>query len=129
MKNFLKISGLVGVLLLVLTGCSVPVYNVQNAKISTTKANNEVYDAIEKGAKKAHWKIEKISENEVLAHYKIRVHKATVKITFNETNYSIEYEDGDNLTFDPLKNTIHENYNKWVQILEKSINRELKKSK
>lgn len=129
MKRLLKISGLVGVLLFVLVGCSVPIYNVQNNAITTSKSNNAIYNAIDKGAKNAYWRIEKIGQNEVFAHFKIRNHKATVKITYDDTKYSINYHDGINLTFDPVKGTIHENYNKWVQSLEKSINIEVEKLK
>ncbi len=52
-------------------------------------------------------------------------HRATVDIYFDTEEFSIIYKDSDNLNYDAAGNTIHRNYNNWVNNLEQDIVREV----
>ena len=122
MKNMFKIIGVVSLLLVFLTGCNKPIYNVTNNKINTKNESlDAVYKSIAEGATAANWEIKRTSKNEAIATTYVRVHIAKVKIHFDEEKYSIKYYRGVNLTYKPEEGTIHENYNKWIQMLELSI--------
>ena len=125
MKNLLKISGLVGVLLFVLTGCgAAAVYNIQNNPVVVKKSttNDNVYSAIKKAGLSLGWIVSKVKDGEAIAKINLRTHQAIVKIVYNKKDYSITYESSINLKYDATKNTIHNNYNGWIQNLERAIN-------
>ena len=129
MKNILKISGLVGVLLLVLTGCGVSsVYNVQNASIEVKKGTSadKIYKAIKEAGYKKGWRITKIKPGMAKGYINVRgKHQATVIIDYTDTNYSINYKSSANLKYNEDKNTIHKNYNSWIINLDNAIQNEL----
>ena len=128
MKNLLKISGLVGVLLFVLTGCGAAVvYNIQNNPVVVKKSttNDNVYSAIKKAGLSLGWIVSKVKDGEAIAKINLRTHQAIVKIVYNKKDYSITYESSINLKYDATKNTIHNNYNGWIQNLERAINVQL----
>lgn len=128
MKKLLKVSGLVGVLLLLLTGCGVaPIYNVQNSaiQVKSNTTNNDVYHAIKKAGISLGWIISKVKDGEAKAVLNIRTHQAIVKIVYNNKNYSIIYVSSVNLRYNATKNTIHSNYNGWIQNLKRAIDVQL----
>ena len=100
MGKLFKTSGLVAVLLLVLTGCGAQaVYNVQNAPIEAKKGTSldKVYDAIKRAGYKRGWRVSKVSPGVAKAYIDVRAkHQATVMITYNENTYSIEYKNSNN---------------------------------
>jgi hypothetical protein len=51
----------------------------------------------------------------------LRSHTAVVTIPFSTKSYSILYKESTNLKYDAEKQTIHGNYNGWVQRLDNEI--------
>ncbi len=49
----------------------------------------------------------------------LRTHSATVEIPYSPKSYSIEYKTSTNLQADG--NVIHQNYNGWVENLDRGI--------
>ncbi|NQY25224.1 MAG: hypothetical protein HRT41_14470 [Campylobacteraceae bacterium] len=128
MKRIMKLSSFLVLVALIMTGCPAPIYNVEKSKITkSTESMDSIYKSIETAAESLTWQIKRTGKNEAIAILYIRVHEAKVKITFNEKEYSITYIGGQNLSYKPSEGTIHENYNKWVQKLESSIDEHLKK--
>ena len=67
------------------------------------------------------WVMKKTSEGKIQGVLTLRKHVATVLVTYNANEYSITYLDSSNLDYNPAENTIHKNYNGWIQNLNKSI--------
>ncbi len=125
MKKLFKISGLVGIVLLVLTGCgAASVYNIQNnpVEVKQSSTNDDIYKAIKRAGVSLGWIITKVKDGEAKATINLRTHQAVVRIDYNKTEYSITYLNSINLKYDAQKNTIHSNYNSWIQNLEQAIN-------
>jgi len=129
MIKLLKTSGLVGVLLFVLTGCgAVSVYNVQNAPITNKDgiSLDKIYNSIKLAAYKRGWRVTQIKPGIAKAFIDVRgKHQATVEITYNTKEYSIKYLSSSNLKYDSDNNTIHKNYNSWIKNLDRDIQLEL----
>ena len=128
MIKLLKISGLIGALLFVLTGCgAAAVYNVKSnpVKVISSKTSNDVYKAIKRAGASLGWIVNKVNDGEAKATIHLRTHTANVRINYNKTNYSITYINSVNLKYDASKNTIHTNYNGWIQNLERAIDVQL----
>ncbi|NIS91407.1 MAG: hypothetical protein GTN98_15290 [Woeseiaceae bacterium] len=87
----------------------------------------EVQMLISKGCSERRWT--PILEREGLITCSIIVrgrHFAKVKIPFTTSAYSILYLESDNLDYDPTRQTIHRNYNKWVINLSQMIVRQFR---
>ncbi len=128
MKKLLKLSGLIVVLLFVFTGCgAATVYNInQNpVEVKQSASNDDVYKAIKKAGVSLGWIVSKVKDGEAKATINLRTHQAVVRINYDKTNYSITYVNSINLRYDASNNTIHSNYNGWIQNLEKAINVQL----
>jgi hypothetical protein len=122
MKNIVKIVGVALVAMLVLSGCrTASVYNTQNT-IDAGKSSKAVYTAIKQAGQSLGWNISKVSEGVAIGKLALRTHMAVVRITYNNRSYKIDYKDSQNLKYNAADNTIHKNYNGWVQNLEKAIN-------
>lgn len=110
-------------------GCGTPpIYNVSNMPITTTdkKATlDDVEKAIIRAGGALGWSIKKSKEGQLVGTLALRSHKATVKITCTQDEYSIVYIDSVNLDYNPSTNTIHSNYNGWIQNLNKGIQTQL----
>ncbi|MBR1919881.1 MAG: hypothetical protein IJ831_09690 [Spirochaetales bacterium] len=53
-----------------------------------------------------------------------RDYDLTMRLRYNENEYWYEYVDSRNLDADPERNRIHKSYYRWIENLEKSINKE-----
>lgn len=124
MKKFLGLGAII-IALLFMSACQKPIYNVQNTISVKNKKLEDIYNAIKLGAENANWSTKRISKNELIATTRVRVHVAKVKIKFNESSYSIKFFKGINIKQRPKEGTIHENYNKWVALLEAEIEDQL----
>jgi hypothetical protein len=133
MKKLFKLTILTSSMGILLTGCFIkrtePLYNVQNNPITEeeigTGIYSEVYRAIKEAGLSTNWKIRKIKEGEAQGKLSDKKHPATIKITYNNKFYSINYVKSKNFKYNSSENTIHKNYNKWVQRLENKINKNL----
>lgn len=100
----------------------VPVQNYQNVPIEA-KSNptlEQVGKAIVAGSLAAGWQANEIRPGSIVALYKIRTHTAVVDIAYTTKAYNITFKDGDpGLKYDGQ--SIHQNYNDWVQSLERVI--------
>ncbi|MDG4552338.1 MAG: hypothetical protein P9F19_04045 [Candidatus Contendobacter sp.] len=118
---------LVGILALALVGCrSNPVYNVENAPVSTsTRAYNlrDVRNAILQAGASLGWQMKDAQSGLIVGTLYVRDHMAQVEIPYDRTSYSIVYRDSQNLGYDGVN--IHSNYNGWVQRLSGAINAQL----
>jgi hypothetical protein len=117
------------VFVVLLAGCStVPVHNVEKAPISTSNTNYDLSDvtkAIQRAGVGLGWQMKEITPGHIVATLALRTHVAVVDITYSLDDYSINYKDSTNLKYNVGNNTIHKNYNGWVQNLTNAINAQL----
>lgn len=111
--------------ILILGGCrNNPVYNVMDSDISTLGASNKSMDQVKSAIIDAGtplgWVFSDKGEGHLVATLAVRKHMAVVDITYNTKAYSINYKDSENLSYDGTN--IHQNYNSWVQNLQRRIN-------
>ncbi len=128
MKSLFKLSLVFASLLVVFTGCrSGVVYNVDKhpIEIKKTATEDNIYKAIKRAGVGLGWIISKTAPGEAKGILNLRSHQAVVKITYNKNDYSIKYLNSMNLNYDATKNTIHSNYNGWIQNLDNAINVQL----
>lgn len=124
MKKIISLCTII-LALIFMSGCQQAIYSVQNEIPTKDKTIEDIYNAIKQGAENANWTVERISSNEVIATTYVRVHTAKVKIKFDEASYSIKLFRAINIDHKPENGTIHENYNKWVKLLESEIDIQL----
>ena len=67
------------------------------------------------------WVMKKMNDGNIQGTLTLRKHEATVAIKYNSREYSINYLESTNLDYNPETNSIHSNYNGWVQNLNKAI--------
>jgi len=122
MNNILKILLLALVGLFILAGCrSANVYNAVDNPISVRTSEDKVFNAIRTAGAKMGWQIKKIKPGLAQGQLNLRRHLAIVEIPYSTISYSINYKSSMELDYDPETNTIHKNYNSWVQNLKNAI--------
>ena len=122
MKKLLKLSALLLISSMLLIGCgSSKIYNVQHSKIDNQKSAKVVYQAIREAGQSLGWKITNVKPGEAQGKLYLRTHVAVVRINYNSSAFSIHYVNSQNLDYNAKKQTIHSNYNGWIQNLEKAI--------
>lgn len=125
MTKIIKIVFFTLVGLVLLTGCGrgVAVYNVQDNPVDLKAGVGEdkVYKAIKNAGIGLGWQIVKIKPGLAQGELNLRKHTAIVEIPYSTNSYSILYKNSTELGYDAEKNTIHKNYNSWVQNLNKAI--------
>jgi hypothetical protein len=67
------------------------------------------------------WEMKVVSPGHIVGTLNLRSHTAVVDIPYTTSTYSINYSSSENLKYDPADNTIHPNYNSWVQNLNNAI--------
>ncbi|RXJ85607.1 hypothetical protein [Arcobacter sp. CECT 8985] len=128
MKKTFSLLGLLLAIMLMVTGCGTAlVQNVDNSGFTSKSLSlSKVENAIKKGAIRKGWRTKKIKSGLIVADITVRgKHYVAVNIAYNSKGYKISYRDSKNMDYDPAKNTIHPNYNKWVAYLQRNINYEL----
>ena len=112
---------------LALAGCrTMPVYNVSAAPVVAASGQldaAEVRSAIIQALNDKGWIVKEDAPGRILAEVLVRTHRADVAIDYSATQYSISYQNSDNLLYDG--SNIHRNYNKWIMLLQEQINRRL----
>lgn len=78
-----------------------------------------IRDAILQGGTAAGWQMRDETDGRISATYTIRTHSAIVSIPYDNKEYKILYQSSVNLK--AKDGTIHPNYNKWVDRLNRYI--------
>ncbi len=118
-----------GALALLLVACTgQPIRNVENAPINVSSPNYDLSD-VTKGIQRAGaglgWQMKEATPGHIVGTLYLRTHVAVVDIVYTLDEYSVNYKNSTNLNYDPGNNTIHKNYNGWIQNLTNAINAQL----
>lgn len=123
-RKFLKVI-IPSVLAILLVACAgQPIHNVDNAPINVSSPNYDLSDvtkAIQQAGAGLGWQMKEETPGHIVGKLYLRSHVAIVDITYTLDDYSVNYKDSTNLKYNPTNNTIHKNYNGWVQNLTKAI--------
>jgi len=114
--------------MLLIACAAVQVQNIDNAPINASNTNydlNDVTKAIQRAGTGLGWQMKEQTPGHIVGTLFLRSHMAKVDITYTLDDYSINYKESTNLNYDASKNTIHKNYNGWVQNLTNAINAQL----
>jgi hypothetical protein len=106
-----------------LAGNRVPVYNVSDAPLSTTRTEAQVGELIRRAARIQGWEIEEVGKNVIYVTKRHGLHSATAVVLYDEAAFSIQLRGSQN--FKEGEGRIHKLYNQWVQDLETAIQREV----
>ena len=125
MKKFLMLMIAAG-LSVIFLGCGpVSVQNFNNMSVEDVVNKDastvEVEKAIIRAGTGLGWVMKKMNDGNIQGTLVLRKHEAVVAIKYNSKEYSINYIDSKNLDYNPGENTIHPNYNGWIQNLNKAI--------
>ena len=127
MNGRIVFAVVVSAALLLGAGCATKgIYNVSNAPVATAKANpttDEVKQAIVRAGAGLGWSMKEAGPGKIIGTLNLRTHMAAVDVTYDTKAYSIQYKDSSNLNYDGT--SIHNNYNGWVQNLDKGIRTQL----
>ena len=98
---------------------------------ATGKALSEaqVKQAILAAAKSKGWVARELSPGVISASLAVRNHLAEVEIPYSSASYSILYKSSTNLDYKPGDQTIHNQYNNWVDYLRQAIDARLAEMK
>jgi len=114
-------------LLLVSCATSQPIYNVQNAPVTTNSGKapqaSQVRAAILTAGNSLGWRVADVGPGQLEATLNLRKHTAVVDIPYTATTYSIVLKRTENL--DESAGNVHKNYNSWVQNFDRAIRTEL----
>lgn len=114
-------------MVLLVAGClTQPVYNVNEAAVTASKANpslDEIGKAIQRAGLALGWQMKETKPGHMVGTLYLRKHVAVVDIDYSVKSYSIKYKDSTELNYDGT--SIHKNYNGWIQNLDKGIRAQL----
>lgn len=111
------------VLLPVAAYAAPPVENIEGSPIPSGASLDEIFKAMVTGSMNRGWILKEIEPGHAEATIYVRSHMAKVDIRYDQSTYSITYNDSENLKYNPEKGTIHKSYNKWVATLNMDIQR------
>jgi hypothetical protein len=100
-----------------------PIYE-SSSSVPAGLSAQQVQAAVVTAMGRRGWIVEEYSAGGVLARIDVRgTHTAKVKIPYDSQQYAIRYADSSGLNHGD--GVIHRNYNKWVILLDREIQREL----
>lgn len=110
-----------------LTACAAtrtaPIRNVTEAPVVAVSGQTltaaDVERAIRRAGAQLGWTMRNVRPGLMEATLVLRAHSATVEIPYSQKSYSIQYKTSTNLQADD--NLIHQNYNGWVENLDRGI--------
>ena len=114
--------------LLIACAAGHPIRNIDNAPVAGSSSNYDLSDvtkAIQRAGIGRGWQMKEETPGHIVGILNVRRHMATVDITYTLDDYSINYKNSSNLKYNPDTNTIHRNYNSWIQHLTNAINAQL----
>ena len=79
----------------------------------------QVGEAIVSAGNSLGWQMKPESPGRMTGTLYLRDHRAVVDISYDARSYSIAYKDSSNLQYDG--SSIHNNYNGWIQNLDRAI--------
>lgn len=125
--RFLATGLVLLVMAFALASCrSAPIQNMEGQAIPSNagvKDLEQVTKAIQRAGVSLGWNMKVQEPGHIIGTLNIRSHMAKVDIEYSKTGYSITYRDSRNL--EKSGDTIHSNYNGWIQNLDNKIQREL----
>lgn len=113
-------------LLLILAGCRAnPVLNIENSpiEISGKHTAKDIKKAIIRAGAALGWTMKAKKRGHIVGTLYLRKHVAVVDINYTNKTYNITYKDSQHLNYDGTN--IHQNYNSWVQNLNRQIQAQL----
>ncbi len=116
------------VAILLIACAPTPIRNIENAPINVSSSNydlTEVKKAIQRAGAGLGWQMKAETPGHIVGRLYLRTHMAVVDITYTLDDFSINYKDSNNLKYNAGNNTIHKNYNGWIQNLINAINAQL----
>ncbi len=116
------------VAILLIACAPTPVHNVDNAPINASSPSYDLSDvtkAIKSAGVGLGWQMKEETPGHIVGRLYLRTHVAVVDVTYTLDDYSINYKDSTNLKYNAGSNTIHKNYNGWIQNLTNAINAQL----
>jgi hypothetical protein len=124
----LKSLAAVAAVALLMIGCrTAPILNVKDAPVNVpagqTASLANVEQAILRAGTGLGWAMKVEKPGLIVGTLNLRTHSAVVDIPFTTSSYSILYRNSANL--EQQGDTIHKNYNGWVQNLDQAIRRQL----
>lgn len=119
----LKIFAVAFMMLAVASCRMATVQNVENASLNAPDSATmaQVEAAIKRAGASLGWHMKEIKPGHMEARLPVRSHVAVADIFYNTKDFSIIYKDSTNLRYDAKDNTIHSNYNGWIQNLQNAI--------
>ncbi|TLM75654.1 hypothetical protein ACONUD_16200 [Microbulbifer harenosus] len=84
-----------------------------------------VAKAIHAGCIDKGWTCREVSPGVIDASITVRKHRANAEINYNAQRYSITYKNSHLLDYNERRNTIHRNYNRWINNLDHAIAKSL----
>lgn len=109
----------VGIAVVALAGCALPIYNVEDTPVTRKLSANQVKLAILRAGATLGWQMQEVRPHEIEGTLYLRRHMAKVDIPYSAERYSIRYKDSQNLLYDGQN--IHKNYNGWIKNLDAAI--------
>lgn len=100
-----------------------PIRNVSESPVvavsGQTLSAADVERAIRRAGAQLGWTMRTVRPGLIEATLVLRTHTATVDIPYSQKSYSIQYKTSTNLQADG--NVIHQNYNNWIDNLDRGI--------
>lgn len=126
MKKFLKFGLVLSVALAFFAGCRTgTIHNIDASQFTVANPSSVTLNAVSKEIIAAGvglgWQMKKVKEGEIIGTLFLRTHMAQVRIPYTTKDYSIIYKSSTNLKYNAEDNTIHSNYNGWIQNLDNAI--------
>lgn len=126
MKDYL--APLLVACVLLIGGCtamtSTGIKTIEKETITQTLTQAQVEKAILTAGAKRNWQMKVVSPGLIRGDLTVRTHQASIDIRYNEHDFSIAYVSSSGLG-DDGKGNIHRSYNKWITLLDRTIQKEL----
>ena len=130
-KKLFLLSALMIMSLVLVTGCmrQAALQNPTNLPVSSATGQSlkeaQVKQAILAAAKEKGWVARELTPGVISASLAVRSHLAEVEIPYSGSSYSILYKNSSNLDYKAGDQTIHNQYNNWVNYLRQAIDARL----
>lgn len=134
-KKLTLLSAILVLSLMLVPGCmrQASLLNPSNLPVVSATGQSlseaQVKQAILAGAKDKGWIARELSPGVISASLAVRSHLAEVEIPYSGSSYSIRYKNSSNLDYKAGDQTIHNQYNNWVNYLRQAIDARLAEMK